>query len=469
MTFQSINPATGELIESFPEMSDAELETAISCAQACYETDWRRRAIADRARVLTAAAAKLRANAAEYARYATLDMGKLTGQALGEIALSANILDYYAQRAESFLKPQIVPEVPTAVVETHPIGIIFGIEPWNFPYYQVARVAGPQLMVGNVVIIKHAESVPQCALALARLFEEAGAPAGAYTNVFISHQQSSRVIDDRRVRGVTVTGSERAGAVVAERAGHNLKKSVMELGGSDPFVVLEDAPLDSALDHAVSGRMFNAGQSCVSSKRFIVVGKERGKVFLEELAGRMAVMKIGDPTDPETMLGPVSSERAMNGLLRQIAVAEESGARVVLGGHRVNRPGFYVEPTILADVDERNPIYTQELFGPVASVYVVDGEEEAIAVANATPFGLGGSVFTADLDRGRRIADRIDSGMVWVNSPTQTRPELPFGGVKNSGFGRELSEFGFSEFVNRKLIHVSPVGTPPRPLAAAPR
>jgi len=243
----------------------------------------------------------------------------------------------------------------------------------------------------------------------------------------------------------------------------------MELGGSDLFVVLEDAPLESALGHAVSGRMFNAGQSCVSSKRFIVVGKERGNVFLDGLAERMAIIRIGDPADPETMLGPVSSEHAMNDLLQQIAVAEKNGARVVLGGHRVDRPGFYVEPTILAGIDERNPIYTQELFGPVASVYIVDAEEEAIAVANATPFGLGGSVFTADLDRGRRIADRIDSGMVWVNSPTQTRPELPFGGVKNSGFGRELSELGFNEFVNRKLILVSPVRTSPRPLAAARR
>jgi succinate-semialdehyde dehydrogenase/glutarate-semialdehyde dehydrogenase len=259
---------------------------------------------------------------------------------------------------------------------------------------------------------------------------------------------------------VTVTGSERAGAAVAERAGRNLKKSVMELGGSDPFLVLEDAPLEASIDAAIFGRMFNTGQSCVSSKRIIVIGKKRGNAFLDGFVQRMAALEAGNPEDPATTLGPISSEKAMNLLLKQIDVATAGGASVVLGGGRIDRPGFYIEPTVLTDIDENNPIYSQELFGPVASYYVVDSEEEAIKLANATPFGLGASVFTADVERGRRIAEQIDSGMVFVNQPAWTAPELPFGGIKNSGFGRELSELGFGEFVNRKLINVAPAGSP---------
>lgn len=315
-------------------------------------------------------------------------------------------------------------------------------------------------MAGNVVIVKHAENVPQCALAFARLFEAAGAPPGSYTNVFASIRQVERLIEDSRVRGVTVTGSERAGSAVAERAGRHLKKSVMELGGSDPFIVLEDAPLEMSMEAAVFGRMFNTGQSCVSSKRIIVIGKERGRVFLNGFVERMAALKVGNPEDPSTTLGPLSSEKAMKILLKQIDVAKSGGARVVLGGRRIDRPGFYIEPTILMDIDRNNPIYTQELFGPVAAYYVVESEDEAIALANATPFGLGASVFSSDMEHGQRVAERIDSGMVFVNQPAWTAPELPFGGVKNSGFGRELSELGFGEFVNRKLINLAPAGSP---------
>jgi succinate-semialdehyde dehydrogenase/glutarate-semialdehyde dehydrogenase len=268
-------------------------------------------------------------------------------------------------------------------------------------------------------------------------------------------------IDDKRVRGATVTGSERAGTAVAGRAGKNLKKSVMELGGSDPFIVLDDAPLEPTLDNALWGRMNNTGQSCVAAKRFIVVGKERGQAFLDGIVKRMGGLVAGDPTNQGTTLGPVSSENAMKTLLHQIEVAEKNGARVVLGGKRVHRPGFYVEATILAEIDKENPIYLQELFGPVASFYVVDTEDEAIEVANATPFGLGGSVFTGDLDHGRRLAERVESGIVFVNHPTWTAPNLPFGGIKNSDYGRELSELGFGEFINRRLVSVSPVGAPP--------
>jgi len=462
MAYASINPSTGELVREFADISDADLFWALGRAHQCYESDWSRRSIADRAKVMSAAAAKLRQNIDEYAAYPTLEMGKLTAQSRGEVELSAKILDYYARNAEQFLKPARIGGVGDAVVQTLPIGVILGVVPWNFPYYQVARVIGPQLMVGNVVIIKHAPGVPQTALALQRLLESAGAPRGLYTNIFASNEQIARLIDDPRVRGVTVTGSERAGSAVAERAGRALKKSVMELGGSDPFIVLEDAPLETTLDSAILGRLLNAGQSCVAAKRFIVVGKNRGSEFLEGLIERMRSIKIGDPKDPQTTLGPVSSERALLGLLDQVSAAKASGARVVLGGNRIDRPGFFMEPTIVTDIERHNPLYLQETFGPVASFYVVENEDEAVALANATTFGLGGSIYTADLDRGRRLANRVESGMVFVNHPTYSLPELPFGGIKNSGFGRELSELGLTEFTNRKLINVFPAGTSPR-------
>jgi succinate-semialdehyde dehydrogenase/glutarate-semialdehyde dehydrogenase len=398
----------------------------------------------------------LREKAEEYAGYLTLEMGKRIAESHSEVATSAAILDYYAKKAESYLKPKLLPEVPGAELHTYPIGVLLGIEPWNYPYYQIARVAGPQLMVGNVLILKHAENVPLAALAFARLFEEAGAPAGVYTNIFASIDQVGRVVEDPRVRGVTLTGSERAGAAVAERAGRNLKKVVLELGGSDPLIVLDDAPLEWTINSAVTGRMVNTGQCCVGTKRIIVIGKERGAAFLDGFVKRMAALKPGDPADRSTSLAPISSERQLETLLAQIELARKSGATVAVGGKRIDRPGFYLEPTVLTKVTESNPIYTQELFGPVACFYVVEDETEALRVANATPYGLGGSVFTADLERGRKVALQIDSGMAFINRPIRTQAELPFGGIKNSGFGRELSELGFEEFVNKKLITVSP-------------
>jgi succinate-semialdehyde dehydrogenase/glutarate-semialdehyde dehydrogenase len=461
MTYKTINPATGAVVKTYEDISDAALGEVMDIAQACYQTDWRLKPTAQRAQIVRAAATRMRQQREHLAGLLTLEMGKLIAEARGEVDLSANILDYYAERAETFLKPRSIPEARNSTIETLPLGIILGVEPWNFPYYQLARVAGPQPMVGNVLVIKHANNVPQSALAFAQTFDEAGAPKGAYTNVFASFEQVGRLIEDPRVRGVTVTGSERAGAAVAERAGRVLKKSVMELGGSDPFIVLEDALLEPTLANAMWGRMNNTGQSCVASTRVIVVGRERAKTFLDGLTPRMSSLRVGDPADPATTLGPVSSERAMTRLLEQIDMAKAAGARVVTGGGRVNRPGFYVEPTILTDIAEDNPIYTQELFGPVISFYVVASEDEAIRVANATPFGLGGSVFTADIERGRKLARRIESGMAFVNHPTWTAPALPFGGIKNSGYGRELSELGFGEFVNCKLIDIAPVGSPP--------
>src|SRR6202521_2960287 len=461
MPFKTVNPATGELVRSFEEISDRDLELALGTAHKAYETDWRLRTVAERAKIVSRAATILREKADEYAGYLTLEMGKRIAESHAEVAMSAAILDYYAKKAESYLKPKLLPESPGAELRTDPIGVLLGIEPWNYPYYQIARVAGPQLMVGNVLLLKHAENVPQAALAFARLLEEAGAPAGVYTNIFASIDQVGRVIEDPRVRGVTLTGSERAGAAVAERAGRNLKKVVLELGGSDPLIVLDDAPLEWTLDSALTGRMLNTGQCCCGTKRIIVIGKERGESFLGGFIKRMAALKPGDPADRSTSLAPISSERALDNLLGQIELARKNGATVAVGGKRIDRPGFYLEPTVLTDITEKNPIYTQELFGPVACFYVVKDEAEAIRLANATPFGLGGSVFTAGVGRGRKVAAQIESGMVFINQAIRTAAELPFGGVKNSGFGRELSELGFDEFVNKKLTTVAPVGSPP--------
>lgn len=461
MAYETVNPATGARLKSFADISEGALEAAVATAQRAYQADWRDRPVAERAQILSRAAALLVERAHEYAGYVTLEMGKLSGEAKAEVQLSAAILDYYASHAEEFSRPKAFPGFPDSVLETRPIGAILAIEPWNFPYYQVARVVGPQLAAGNVVLLKHAESVPQCALAFERLMHDAGAPAGVFTNLFASIEQIGRLIDDPRIVGVTITGSERAGAAVAERAGRNLKKVVAELGGSDPLIVLEDAPLESAVKSAIFGRMFNTGQSCVSSKRIIVVGKARGQAFQDAFGSAMAALKVGEPTAEDTGLGPVSSERALNLLLDQISAAKKGGGKVVIGGERIERPGFYLQATVLTDITSDNPVYSQELFGPVASLFFVDTEEEAIALANASPFGLGGSVFAGDAARGRAIADRIESGMVFVNQPAWTTPELPFGGVKRSGFGRELSELGFGEFVNRKLVTVVQAGSPP--------
>jgi len=467
MPFKTVNPATGELVRGFDEISDRDLDVVLGTAHMAYETDWRLRPVAERARIVSRAAAILREKADEYAGYLTLEMGKRIAESHDEVVTSAAILDYYAKKAESYLKPKLLSETPGAEVRTDPIGVLLGIEPWNYPYYQIARVAGPQLMVGNVLLLKHAENVPQAALAFARLFEEAGAPAGVYTNIFASIDQVGRVIEDPRVRGVTLTGSERAGAAVAERAGRNLKKVVLELGGSDPLIVLDDAPLEWTLDSALTGRMVNTGQCCCGTKRIIVIGKERGEAFLGGFVKRMAALKPGDPADRSTSLAPISSEKALDILLGQIELARRKGATVAVGGKRIDRPGFYLEPTVLTNVTEKNPIYTLELFGPVACFYVVKDEREAVRLANAAPYGLGGSVFTADIERGRKIASQIESGMVFINQPMRTQAELPFGGVKNSGFGRELSELGFDEFVNKKLTTVAPVGSQPLgPVAA---
>jgi succinate-semialdehyde dehydrogenase/glutarate-semialdehyde dehydrogenase len=454
MPFETRNPTTGELIKTFAYLSNSEIDAAIHAADKCYREDWRFRSVSERASVVRRAAQILRTGLEEFASYLILEMGKLADQAKFEVNLSADILEYYANNAEEFLKPQPLASVPNSVVITEPLGVLVGIEPWNFPYYQLARVAGPQLMAGNVLLMKHAPSVPQSALAFARVFEQAGAPEGVYTNLFCSVDQIGDVIDDVRIRGVMLTGSERAGAAVAERAGRALKKVVLELGGSDPMIVLEDATIAEAIKLAADGRLLNMGQACAATKRLIVVGRKRGAQIIDGLAKVFSSLKPGDPNDSRTTLGPLYSEAGLFKLLDQIERAKKAGATVIVGGNRISRPGFYLEPTLITDITPDNPFYKEEAFGPVLAIYVVDTEEEAIAIANDSPYGLGSSVLSQDIERAKRVASRIEAGMVFINSGVYTGPETPFGGIKNSGFGRELGEAGIGEFVNRKLVRV---------------
>ncbi|MDP2252190.1 MAG: NAD-dependent succinate-semialdehyde dehydrogenase [Hydrogenophaga sp.] len=455
MAYQSTNPYNGQIVKSFDDIDDAELLIKLTAAQACFDQVWRHKGFAERKAVLSRAAALMRERTQEFAQLITLEMGKLIAQSEGEVKLSAAILDYYAEHAESFLAPEKLNTAKgDAVVESSPIGVLFGVEPWNYPYYQIVRFAAPNLMAGNVVMVKHASNVPQCALAFERLLEEAGAPAGAYTNLFITKDQVAKVIDDDRIRAVALTGSEGAGAVVAQRAGKNLKKSTLELGGSDAFIVLEDADLDSAVKHAVSGRMGNSGQACTASKRFIVVDALADR-FLEKFQTALQGFEAGDPMDRKTTLAPLSSAQALKTLLGQVDEAVSHGARIVMGGQRIEgQSGAFMQPTILTDIAEDNPAYLQEFFGPVALFFRVPDEAAAVALANDSPFGLGGSVFTQDVERGKRVARQIDTGMVFINSAAVSMPDLPFGGVKNSGYGRELSGAGIQEFVNKKLIRV---------------
>jgi len=456
MSYQSVDPSTGKVLKHFKEITDRQLETSLKTAAACFET-WRQKTYAQRAVVVAKAAALMHERVDEFARPVTLEMGKLIAQAKGEVVLSADIIAYYAKNAEHFLAPQsLQPASGEAEVQSSPFGVLFGVEPWNFPYYQLARFAAPNLMAGNVVMVKHAGCVPQCALAFEKLWLDAGAPVGAYTNLFISYEQVNRVIDDPRIKGVALTGSVEAGKIVAGRAGQNLKKSTMELGGSDAFIVLEDADLEKTVQWAVWGKMNNTGQCCVAAKRFIVV-EELADQFLEKFQKALAALKPGDPMDPATTLGPLSTEAALVTLLDQVKRAVAKGATLVMGGQRVARPGSFMQPTILSNIKPGNPAFREEFFGPVALFFRVKNEDEAVALANDSEFGLGGSVFTKDIARGKRVASRVDTGMMFINHPTWTSPDLPFGGIKNSGYGRELSSLGIQEFVNKKLVRVAAI------------
>jgi succinate-semialdehyde dehydrogenase/glutarate-semialdehyde dehydrogenase len=459
MAYESINPYDGKTVKKFHELTDAQLETKIATAAKTYET-WKKTSYAKRAVVVAKAAELMHAQVDKFAHLASLEMGKLINEARGEVKFSADILAYYAKNAERFLAPETLhPKVGTAHMESSPIGVIFCVEPWNFPFYQLARVAGPHMMAGNVVMVKHAGCVPQCAIAFEQLWIDAGAPVGLYTNLLISHDQSDKVIDDARIKGVALTGSVAAGRSIAARAGQNLKVSSMELGGSDAFIVLEDADLEKTIPWAVWGRMYNAGQTCCAAKRFIVV-EEIADKFLEKFKTALNTLKPGDPMDEKTTHGPLSTESALVQLLEQVDGAVAKGAKIALGGKRIDRPGSFMQTTILTDVKPDNPAFRDEFFGPVAMFFRVKNEDEAIALANNSDFGLGGSVFTKDVARGKRVASRVETGMMFINNIDWSDAELPFGGIKYSGYGRELGDMGIQEFVNKKLVRESDVPAP---------
>jgi succinate-semialdehyde dehydrogenase/glutarate-semialdehyde dehydrogenase len=459
MAYQSINPSNGQVLQSFDTVTDAQLDLSLTEAHACFQT-WKNTSFAQRAVILNKAAGLLHARVDEFAKLATVEMGKRIGEARGEVKYSGDILAYYAEHAATFLAPtKLNPKVGEAHMESSPLGVLFCVEPWNFPYYQLARVAGPQLMAGNVLVVKHAGCVPQCAIAFEQLLLEAGAPKGAYTNLLISHDQSNRVIDDPRVKGVALTGGVNAARVVAARAGQNLKKSSMELGGTDAFIVLDDADLDKTVPWAVWGRMFNNGQTCCASKRFIVLDSVADE-FLARFKLALLALKPGDPMDERTTQGPLSTEAALLQLLKQVDDAVAHGAELLIGGARIDRPGSFMQPTILTGITPDNPAFRDEFFGPVVSFYRVRTEAEAIALANDSDFGLGGSVWTRDVARGQRVASQIDTGMMFVNNIDWTDAELPFGGIKNSGYGRELGNMGIQEFVNKKLVRTVQLDAP---------
>ena len=459
MAYESVNPFNGKTVKTFSTFTNDELEKKIAAAAACYET-WKNTPYSKRAVIVARAGELMRANVDKFAKLATLEMGKRINEARGEVNFSANILAYYAKNAEHFLAPvKLDPTYGDAYMESSPIGVIFCVEPWNFPFYQLARVAGPHLMAGNTLVVKHASCVPQCGIEFEKLWADAGAPEGLYTNLLISHEQSNHVIDDPRIKGVALTGSLAAGQSVSARAGKNLKVSSMELGGSDAFIVLEDADLEKTIPWAVWGRMYNDGQTCCAAKRFIVVDAIADQ-FLAKFKAALESLKPGDPMDEKTTYGPLSTEAALLQLIQQVEHAVANGAKVALGGKRLERPGSFMETTILTDVTAKNPAFREEFFGPVAMFFRVKDEAAAIALANDSDFGLGGSVFTKDVERGKRVASQVNTGMMFINNMDWADAELPFGGIKDSGYGRELGNMGIQAFVNKKLVRTHDMDAP---------
>ena len=421
-TYKTVNPATGETLQEFPTLDDEGVETALARAQAGFET-WRATAPADRAAVLSRVAGLYDERADELARLVSLEMGKPVREAKGEVKLSSMIYQYYADQGPALLEDQTldVPGADETVVRTLPVGALVGVMPWNFPYYQVARFAAPNLMLGNTVLLKHAPNCPQSALLMEEIFVAAGLPADAYVNIFATNEQVADMIADPRVHGVSLTGSERAGAAVAEVAGRNLKKVVLELGGSDAFIVLDSADMDATVKSATRGRMSNTGQACNAAKRFIVLEPYYDE-FVAKLTASFEAMTPGDPSDPRTAIGPLSSQTAADTLTGQVDTAVSEGATLLTGGHRIDGPGAFVEPTLLADVTPSMRAFSEELFGPVGVVYKVATPEEAVALTNSSPFGLSGSVWSADVDKAREVADELEVGMAFVNEHGTTLP-----------------------------------------------
>lgn len=456
MSYTTTNPYTGEVLATFQDATDDDVKGAIDNAHNAF-LKWKETSFAERGKILQKAADILRKDADAYAKVLTLEMGKLFTEAKLEVELSAKILEYYVRNAEKMLQPEklpvLDPDEGESVLVYEPLGVLLAIEPWNFPYYQIARILAPQLSAGNTLLLKHSSNVPQSAAAFEKLMKEAGLPKGVFKNLYATRQQIKLILNDPRVQGVALTGSEAAGAEVAAIAGGALKKSTMELGGADAFVVLADADLEKTIKWAVFGRHWNGGQVCCSSKRIIVVDSIYDK-FLEGYKRGVADLIAGDPFDPQTNLAPLSSQKAADEIKEQVRQAVAHGAKAEEIGPSVPSKGAFVQPVILTNVEEDNPVRYWEFFGPVSMIFRAKDEADAIRIANDSPFGLGGSVFTSDTKHGFEVAKKISTGMVFVNHPTKVEADLPFGGVRRSGYGRELIDLGLKEFVNHKLIGV---------------
>jgi succinate-semialdehyde dehydrogenase/glutarate-semialdehyde dehydrogenase len=454
MMIASINPATGETLRSFESLTEDQIEDRLRRAAAAYQL-YRRTSFADRARWLNVAAGILESEKDRLGRVMTLEMGKNIGAARAEVAKCAGACRYYAEHGERLLADEPVETgVGRSFIRYQPIGPVLAVMPWNFPFWQVFRFAAPALMAGNVGLLKHASNVPQCALAIEAIIRRAGFPPDVFQTLLIGSEQVAGVIGDARVKAVTLTGSEPAGAQVASQAGKRIKKTVLELGGSDPFIVMPSADLERAARIGVEARTINNGQSCIAAKRFIVDARIAAE-FERALVAGMAALRVGDPMDKSTQVGPLATPDILEGLGQQVRRSVEMGARVLTGGKRLDRPGNYYAPTVLADVPKDAPAYGEELFGPVAALYRVSGIEEAVRLANDTEFGLGASAWTNEEAEQRRFIDEIEAGMVFINGMVVSDPRLPFGGAKRSGYGRELGACGIREFVNAKTVRVA--------------
>ena len=449
--YVTANPATGRTEKEFPELDAAGVAEVLSRAHGAY-AGWRGTPVHERAQILTRVAEAYEARRDELATLIATEMGKPLKEAAGEVKLAAAIYRWYAEHGPDLLQQEVLDPQGAAesLVETEAVGLLIGVMPWNFPYYQVARFAAPNLMVGNTIILKHAPICAASSEVMAEIFHTAGVPADAYINVFATNEQIADMIADPRVRGISLTGSERAGASVAETAGRNLKKAVLELGGSDPMIVLDDGDLERTATVAAKARLMNAGQACNSPKRMIVPN-DKVDDFVSVLVRTFESVQVGDPTDPDTQVGPLSSVGARDGVVRQVERAVEQGATLHTGGGVLDGDGAFMRPAVLTGVTEDMDAYSEEIFGPVAVVYGVDSVDEAVTLANDVSFGLSGSVWGSDIDRAQEVADRLEVGMAYVNEHGTTLPGLPFGGVKRSGFGRELGRWGMGEFVNTRL------------------
>jgi succinate-semialdehyde dehydrogenase/glutarate-semialdehyde dehydrogenase len=464
MAIESINPATGRRGPSFADLMEGELEEKFERARLAFAT-WSRLPLSSRAGVVAHAGEIFAREAEQLGRLATEEMGKLVEAARQEAEKCARGLRYYAENAEAFLRPEVIADPPggsgpaDARGEVHyePLGAVLAVMPWNFPFWQVVRAAAPALVAGNVVLLKHASSVPRCALAIEDVFRRAGAPEGVFQTLLVGADEVPELIADPRVAAVTVTGGEEAGRRVAAIAGQSLKKTVLELGGSDPLIVLADADLPRAVATAVKARIVNNGQSCIAAKRFIVV-EAVYDTFAAGFVAAMSALRVGDPMDPATEVGPLASMGTLETLMDQVKRSVQAGARVLTGGRRLERPGAFFAPTVLADVPRRAPAFAEEMFGPVAALLRARDADEALALANATPYGLAASVWTRDRAQARRFARELECGTVFVNDMVASDPRFPFGGVKASGYGRELGPWGLREFVNIKTVRMQGLG-----------